>query len=96
MYVVCYDITSDRLRSRIAKILEGYGRRVQYSVFECDLNERRYRELYERLLSLMQEAEEQDGNICFYHICKNCIGKKQIIGIPKEPEGYPDDDVIII
>lgn len=96
MYVVCYDITSDRLRNRIAKTLEGYGRRVQYSVFECDLSEKRYQELYKRLLSLMQEFEEQDGNICFYYICRNCIGKKKIIGIPQEPEGYPDDDVIII
>lgn len=96
MYVICYDIASDRLRNRIAKTLEGYGRRVQYSVFECDLTDRQYRELYGRLLTLMQEAGAEEGNICFYSICKNCVGKKQIIGVPKEPDGYPDDDVIII
>ena len=39
MYLVCYDITSDRVRNKIVKTLEGYGRRVQYSVFECDLDE---------------------------------------------------------
>ena len=37
MYVVSYDITSDRLRNKIAKTLEGYGTRIQYSVFECRL-----------------------------------------------------------
>lgn len=33
MYVVAYDIPDDRRRARIAKTLEGYGDRLQYSVF---------------------------------------------------------------
>ena len=35
MYIVSYDITSNKLRRKIAKELENYGVRVQYSVFEC-------------------------------------------------------------
>ena len=70
MYLVCYDITSDRVRNQIVKTLEGYGRRVQYSVFECDLDEKRYKELYGKLLRIMQGVEAQNGNICFYYICK--------------------------
>lgn len=96
MYVVCYDIVSDRLRNQIAKTLEGYGRRIQYSVFECEMSEKRYQELYKRLLALMQGFGASEGNICFYSICKNCVGKKQIIGVPKKPDGYPDDEIIII
>ena len=34
MYVVSYDIGSDKLRNKVAKVLLGYGNRVQYSVFE--------------------------------------------------------------
>lgn len=36
-FLVAYDITDDRRRARIAKLLERYGDRVQYSVFlvEC-------------------------------------------------------------
>ena len=96
MYLVCYDITSDRVRNKIVRTLEGYGRRVQYSVFECDLTEKRYQELYGKLLPIMQGVEAQYGNICLYYICKNCIGKKRIIGVPKKPEGYPDEEVIVI
>ncbi|MEG1553255.1 MAG: CRISPR-associated endonuclease Cas2 [Kiritimatiellia bacterium] len=34
MLLVIYDITSDRLRTRFAKFLTQYGRRIQFSVFE--------------------------------------------------------------
>ena len=51
MYLVSYDITPNRLRNKVAKTLEGFGKRVQYSVFECDLTEKRYEELYEKLLN---------------------------------------------
>ena len=44
VYVVSYDIISDRTRRKLSKILEGYGVRIQYSVFECRLNEKRFRE----------------------------------------------------
>lgn len=32
--IVAYDITSDRERSRVDRLLKGYGFRVQKSVFE--------------------------------------------------------------
>jgi CRISPR-associated protein Cas2 len=39
-YLVTYDIRDDhRLRS-IAVCMEGFGRRMQYSVFLCDLSQR--------------------------------------------------------
>lgn len=34
--LVCYDITDDRRRTRVAKTLESFGDRVQYSVFVVD------------------------------------------------------------
>jgi CRISPR-associated protein Cas2 len=38
-YLVSYDIPDDRRRTRLAKLLKDYGGRVQYSVFECLLNQ---------------------------------------------------------
>jgi len=38
--VIAYDITDDKRRRKLAKFLEGYGDRVQYSVFEARLNKR--------------------------------------------------------
>jgi CRISPR-associated protein Cas2 len=33
-YVAAYDITDDRIRQRVARVLGGFGHRLQYSVYE--------------------------------------------------------------
>ena len=42
-YVISYDIPDDRRRNQLAKVLKGFGTRVQYSVFEAHLNRTQYR-----------------------------------------------------
>ncbi len=39
-YLVAYDIRDDRRLRSVAACMEGYGTRIQYSVFVCDLSER--------------------------------------------------------
>jgi CRISPR-associated protein Cas2 len=39
-YLVAYDIREDRRLRNIAICMEGYGERIQYSVFVCDLSDR--------------------------------------------------------
>jgi CRISPR-associated protein Cas2 len=39
-YLVAYDIRDDRRLRNIAGCMEGYGTRIQYSVFVCDLSDR--------------------------------------------------------
>jgi CRISPR-associated protein Cas2 len=36
--LVCYDIRDDRRLRRVAKLLEGHGERVQYSIFRVRLS----------------------------------------------------------
>jgi len=36
--IVCYDITSDRLRRKIDKCMKDFGTRLQFSVFMCKLD----------------------------------------------------------
>ena len=38
IYFISYDITSNKLRSKIEKKLKNYGSRVQYSIFRCIAN----------------------------------------------------------
>ncbi len=39
-YLVAYDIRDDRRLRSVAGCMEGYGTRIQYSVFVCDLSDR--------------------------------------------------------
>jgi CRISPR-associated protein Cas2 len=67
-YLVCYDIVSDRRRNKVSKILEGYGLRVQKSVFECVLDEKQYETLSKYLTRLVNKREDQ---VRFYPISKH-------------------------
>lgn len=76
--VVTYDITDDRRRNKVMKTLLGYGRRVQYSVFECEVRPAQVTELQQRLQRIIRP--EQDS-IRFYLLCEECLGKVLTLGI---------------
>jgi len=73
MVLVSYDVcTSDasgrrRLR-KVAKVCEGYGVRVQNSVFECDVDPALWAELRHDLLKLIEETED---SLRFYFLGNN-------------------------
>ena len=93
MYIVSYDFSSDRLRNKVVKVLLNYGKRVQYSVFECNISQKLYEQMYTKLAVLMAESEE--GNIRFYHLCGKCEKEIQEIGIPKGDVCNIEDVIII-
>lgn len=91
-YVISYDITSNKIRNKIANELTNYGKRVQYSVFECTLTAEKYRTLYRKLLNLC--CGEDTDSIRVYVLCENCAKKVTTIGVQKEKTEL--DSVIII
>lgn len=42
-FLIAYDVSDDRRREKVAKLLQHYGQRVQYSVFIADLNPSQHR-----------------------------------------------------
>ena len=83
-YIVAYDIANDKRRKKLSELLETYGVRVNYSVFEIELNSSKK----ERLLF---EIERQDlldkrcDSLRFYHLCVNCIEKSFEIANKPDP-----------
>ena len=61
-YLIGYDIQSNRVRSKVAKYLEGKGLRIQYSVFLVDGDEKLAREIRIKLQELT--ADEEEKEIC--------------------------------
>lgn len=57
-YLVAYDIRDDRRLRSIAKCMEGYGERIQYSVFLCDLSERERIAMRGDIITLMKLPED--------------------------------------
>lgn len=75
--VVSYDIPDDKRRTKVMKIVEGYGRRAQYSVFECEIAPAALRQLQERLRDVIDDSED---DVRFYALCQECLGKVTILG----------------
>lgn len=57
-YLVAYDISDDRRRSRVARRLQEYGDRVQYSVFVVDIRPARLVRLRTLLEDLIDEQAD--------------------------------------
>jgi len=79
LYVVAYDIPSNKRRRKVSELLEGYGKRAQLSVFECVLTNKKLLELQERLGRRIKPDED---HIRFYHIPDYAISQVQVWGGP--------------
>ena len=89
-YLVSYDIPDDRRRSRLAKTLKDFGDRVQYSVFECNLDGGLLETMIFRIEKIVDQKED---SIRIYAICSACEKVIRIIGTGKITK---DEDVYIL
>lgn len=58
-YLVSYDIAHPKRLRRVAKALESYGTRLQYSVFECPLDGLRLEKLKATLWDIIHHDADQ-------------------------------------
>jgi CRISPR-associated protein Cas2 len=62
-YLVSYDVNTEdkegrnRL-ARVAKACKNFGQRVQYSVFECSVNDMEYEKLRSKLVSIIDPERD--------------------------------------
>ena len=90
LYIVTYDISSNRRRKKVSDILEGYGKRVQYSVFEVILSQSKCAELQRRLRRYFNPDED---SIRFYPVSRHTLGQVEIWG--EIPLSEPQKSIII-
>lgn len=89
-YAIAYDITDDHRRNQVYRFLKGWGRRVQKSVFECDLSLKELEKVVEGLKGLLALSEDRCH---IYPICGECLPKKIVLGEEIEPEWL---DLVIV
>ncbi|MEW5941739.1 MAG: CRISPR-associated endonuclease Cas2 [Chloroflexota bacterium] len=74
--VVSYDITSTPRRTKVMKTLEGFGARVQYSVFECRLKPHEIDDLRKRLKKLIT----REDSVRFYFLGAEDVKRIERLG----------------
>lgn len=89
-YLISFDITDDKVRRKVVKILESNATRVQKSVFEAWLNEKEYVRLKFDIDSLIDPLSD---SVRYYLMCKNCVDNIQVSGLGKY---ISHEDLIII
>ncbi|MCC6996722.1 MAG: CRISPR-associated endonuclease Cas2 [Deltaproteobacteria bacterium] len=58
-YFVCYDIRDKKRLRLVHRKMRGYGVRVQYSVFRCDLSAREKAQLISELGDIIDHQADQ-------------------------------------
>lgn len=81
--LVAYDIRDSKRLHRVAKVCSEYGFRVEYSLFECDLNDQHFETFWSRLTSQIDVSE--DRLIC-YELCRHCAKKIITYGVAERPQ----------
>jgi CRISPR-associated protein Cas2 len=75
--IVAYDIAHPRRLTRVAKIIKDYGIRVQKSIFEVMVDDKRFFEMKARIEDEIEPAE--DG-VKYFPLCEKCAGTLENIG----------------
>lgn len=85
LILVTYDVSTvekpgrRRLR-RVARACEDYGTRVQKSVFECQVGQKEWVQLRDRLL---REMKEDEDSLRFYFLDEKAVQRTEHHGVGK-------------
>jgi CRISPR-associated protein Cas2 len=88
LWVIAYDIADDRARRQVERILQGWGDRVQYSVFEAFMTLPQARRLQASLAPLIDAGTD---SLRLYPLCTWCQGDQLILG-----QGRRSDDPAVL
>lgn len=78
--LVVYDISHDRRRTKLHDTLLDFGTPVQYSVFECILDEKRLAKMKEAVGRVIKPRQDR---VRFYYLCQSCLTRTEITSGPE-------------
>ncbi|MCS5691290.1 CRISPR-associated endonuclease Cas2 [Cyanobium sp. FGCU-6] len=76
LWVIAYDSPSNKRRRKLAKLLEGYGERLQWSVFECRLQPHQVA----RLRQLLARIATADDSVRIWSVPPRAPAAEQLGG----------------
>ncbi|WP_254449326.1 CRISPR-associated endonuclease Cas2, partial [Anabaena sp. UHCC 0253] len=91
LWLVCYDVKDDKRRAKLAKLIEQRCQRVQYSVFECPLDDKELNyQLEKRWLKVLKLNED---NLRVYPLDETAKQNTRVYG--SDPPYQPPDYLIL-
>lgn len=88
-WVIAYDVTSNRNRTRVSKRLTTYGLRLQKSVFLVEASRRQVRELVEELSEVV---DRETDSVCAWPLSENWQAQQQVF----PSEAAPLQEVFVV
>ena len=79
-FVLAYDTPSAKRRRRIIKVIETYGHRINYSVYELMLTQAQHSRVIESLKKIVIKGKDQ---VAIYRLCVDCFSKIQYLPDPR-------------
>lgn len=74
LVIVAYDVLDRRRLRRIAAMMEQYGVRVQFSVFECRLNKERMTRLLDDIKRVINRRHDK---VTLIALCQSCVQRSE-------------------
>ena len=74
--LIPYDITDDKRRRAVEKILSSHGKRVNYSVFEVETTPSKYRKL---IKALEAATDKKHDHVRIYVLSKESLKKSFVL-----------------
>jgi CRISPR-associated protein Cas2 len=76
--VISYDVVEDKRRTKVLKLLKGWGTHVQYSVFECELDAAELAQVMRELRSLI---DLHTDSVRLYQLDTAAVRRVKVLGI---------------
>lgn len=88
-YLISYDVRDAKRLRKVAIHLQGYGTRLQFSVFRCRLSGRELERLRWELEKIMLDEDD----LLIVGLCSACVGRiraknKKLEDWLEKPQGY--------
>ena len=83
-YLIAYDVPDDSRRTRVAKTLQNYGRRIQFSLFECELEAVDFLRMSRKVEGVLNFKEDR---LHIFTLCGGCVKRAIVQGPSIKPEG---------
>lgn len=88
-WLVCYDVRDPARLRRAARKMEGYGTRMQYSVFRCWMTPSLMQQLRHELTELLDPVDD----VLMIPLCSDCVAGIRVTHSSVKEPSWPEEPV---